>query len=274
MANFLFEISADVNRYLNIDELTTLTTVSTNSFYRGLNNMKFHRFTPKESGKEILRKYEYVEKVKLSDLKEISNVNIVNNYYGIRGGNTPLHYAAGDSIEKVKLLIRMGADVNTVNKHGKTPLFFATEMDKMETVKLLIKEGANVNNIDTMGYTPFLLTVDLNNIELFKILLNLGANVNISTKHANTSLHTASALSNTEMVNLLIQEGVDVNAVISRRTPLHGAAQENNVEMAELLINLGANVNLTDRNGKTPLQLAIKNKNNEIVTMLEKAGAH
>ena len=103
MTSSLLEISDDVNRYLNLDELATLSTVSTNSFFRGLNNMKFNRFIPKENGEEILRKLKNKEKVKLSDVKGSANLNVIDKY-----GDTPLHIVI-DNMEMVELLKEAGA---------------------------------------------------------------------------------------------------------------------------------------------------------------------
>ena len=88
MTSLLFEISEDVNRYLNLKELTTSSTVSTNTLFRGLNNIQFNRFIPKENGEEILMKLDNREKVKLSDIKSSANLNFTDQYK-----ITPLHPA-------------------------------------------------------------------------------------------------------------------------------------------------------------------------------------
>ena len=46
--------------------------------------------------------------------------------------------------EVPELLIAKGADVNTKNKYGVTPLHFAARYGRKETVELLIAKGADV----------------------------------------------------------------------------------------------------------------------------------
>ena len=47
--------------------------------------------------------------------------------------------------EVPELLIAKGADVNTKNKYGVTPLHFAAGYGRKETVELLITKGADVS---------------------------------------------------------------------------------------------------------------------------------
>ncbi|MBA7689646.1 hypothetical protein ES703_98154 [subsurface metagenome] len=56
---------------------------------------------------------------------------------------TPLHQAAqaGD-IDKVRILISEGADVNAKEKYGYTPLLWAKEKGHTEIVEFLRKHGA------------------------------------------------------------------------------------------------------------------------------------
>ena len=240
MASSLFEISDDVNQYLNLKELTTLATVSTNSFFRGLNNMKFNRFLPYENGEEILRKLGNNVKDKLSDIKGSSNLNS-------SGRLTPLHSAANNgNTEIVKLLLKEGAYVDVVDNIGVTPLFWAVNNNNIETVKLLINEGANVNLVSKYDGTPLYVAVNKRNIKMIELLINEGANVNIPN-HLNMS-------------------------------PLHLAVQQaiiyNYTDIVKLLIKEGANVNVIDKDGQTPLsQALLRGPKYEIVELLMRAGA-
>ena len=63
------------------------------------------------------------------------------------GGRTPLHFAAySGHKETVELLIAAGADLNVKDKHGRTPLYYATSPNNQyasaETADLLRKHGA------------------------------------------------------------------------------------------------------------------------------------
>ncbi|MGB5013267.1 MAG: ankyrin repeat domain-containing protein, partial [Pyrinomonadaceae bacterium] len=56
-------------------------------------------------------------------------------------------------------------------------------------------------------------------------------------------------------------------------TLLHNAVSYSNKEAVELLIAKGADINAKNKDGKTPLQLAIDSKNKEIAELLKKHGA-
>jgi ankyrin repeat protein len=67
--------------------------------------------------------------------------------------NQPLHacIALGQSLESVKLLIDAGADVNTAQTAGYTPLHQAAAGGKKEVVLLLLERGANPNATSDEG---------------------------------------------------------------------------------------------------------------------------
>ncbi len=53
---------------------------------------------------------------------------------------------------------------------------------------------------------------------------------------------------------------------------IHGAANRGNIEAVKQHLNAGTDVNATDRNGKTPLDNAIKRKHPELADLLRKHG--
>ena len=49
--------------------------------------------------------------------------------------------------KKIKELIKAGANVNYVDKGGRTPIIWAAKAPNINAVKILIKEGAMLNSI-------------------------------------------------------------------------------------------------------------------------------
>jgi ankyrin repeat protein len=58
-----------------------------------------------------------------------------------------------------RLLIENGADVDSKDKRGRTPLWDARDGRHEYAARLLIKNGAKVNSEDKKGYTPLLASV-------------------------------------------------------------------------------------------------------------------
>jgi ankyrin repeat protein len=70
------------------------------------------------------------------------------------GKSLPLHVAAQlGAYEVAEMLVGHGANINTVNKQGKTALMFAVESRQIRLITYLLKSGANVNVIDANGLT-------------------------------------------------------------------------------------------------------------------------
>ena len=88
-------------------------------------------------------------------------------------GNTPLHDAAlRGNQDMVRLLMDKGANPNVVGEKGKTPLHLAAKNGHMDVVQLLIDGGADINKTDDEGRTPL---AEAGYTRLIKILLDAGA---------------------------------------------------------------------------------------------------
>jgi len=75
-------------------------------------------------------------------------------------GYTPLHYALSShgniaTLEMAKMLIEKGADVNALNRLGCTPLMEPVIAHKLEAVHLLVKHGADPHITDINGTSPY-----------------------------------------------------------------------------------------------------------------------
>src|SRR6266851_6233362 len=94
-----------------------------------------------------------------------------------RHGTTPLMYAAAvGSVDAVKALLAVGADVKAKNSFDATALMWSTT--NLEKVRLLVDAGADVNARSKQGMTPLLIAAsNPGSVEVVRLLLAKGANL-------------------------------------------------------------------------------------------------
>jgi len=98
--------------------------------------------------------------------------------------------------------------------------------------------------------------------ELARWLVAHGADLSATDIWGNTPLHQR-ARSRRGSIAALLELGADVNSASSSiGTPLHAAADSHNAENARLLLQSGARVDAVNREGLTPLELALRGCNN------------
>jgi len=118
-----------------------------------------------------------------------------------------LHKAVVDGdIEQVKLLISQGADVNSRNMLGWSPLHTALQNSRQAVIEPLIAEGADVNAKDNSGQTPLHIAVVTGQKDAVELLIAKGADVNVMSGSDN-ALTLAKRRQQTEIVDLLLKHG-------------------------------------------------------------------
>ena len=95
------------------------------------------------------------------------------------------------------------------------------------------------------------------------------ANVRASDKGLLQPIHNAASYGHLEVTDLLIKNGADVNAQdIYLFTPLHEATLKKKYEICKLLIRNHADIHLKNRDGQSPLDLAIQMEDEDLVDIL------
>ena len=150
---------------------------------------------------------------------------------------TELHECGdNDDTEKaVELVLHHGLDVNSPAKGNRTPLLWASLRCSSEFVKTLTDLGAETNARTEEKCTPLILATYWNNYMAAHLLTKIGADTDAQEEEGMAALHVASCRS---------------------------------ASITQCLIESGCNVNLPSTTGRTPLHLAVQNKQKHVVKML------
>jgi ankyrin repeat protein len=135
---------------------------------------------------------------------------------------------------------------------------------------------AKLTQIDSRGNTPLHQAVYQGGITTAKNLLNADtSSINFKNNKSLTPLLVAVANLNFDISNLLLKYGADPN--ISRpsdgNSPLHVAAENGLSWMGEILLDHGAKINAPNKDGATPLILAVQWQHRDFAVMLIRRGA-
>ena len=170
-----------------------------------------------------------------------------------------MHAIEKGNIKIVKELIRGGADVNRESSDEyHTPLTMAIELDNIAIVEELIRGGANVNDEGGYGYETPLITA-ISNIEILKVLISAGADVNY-VKEEDDDIDDD--IDEDEDIEDIEDEDIDDEDIEDRRgdSPLIIASRLGNIEIVKELLHSGANIYHVNKHGDCAISIAHNNK--------------
>ncbi len=174
--------------------------------------------------------------------------------------------------EKVKMFLEDGANVNSRDSSGNTPLMHAVMQEDRESAKLLVDAGADVNLNNQAGVTPLIFAVDKGNTELIQFLIEKGAELEKKDAQGRTALMYACGKGNWEAVDILLEEGADINATDGKhRTALMYAAMHGKKNVViKLVEEFGLDAKITDYKGRSASKMAYDNGHIEIARFIQK----
>jgi ankyrin repeat protein len=175
-----------------------------------------------------------------------------------------------DDKAAVAKLLSSGADINTHDGRGATPLMYAAAVGSPEMMRQLLAAGADVNAKNNFDATALMWCG--NQLEKVRLLVDKGADVNARSKAGQTPLQIAAMHDgNIEVVRLLLKKGADVKGGASGA--MIAAADANDTATVKFLLDHGADVKAKNAGGFTALINAAMNGNAELVKLLLARGA-
>lgn len=218
-------------------------------------------------------------------------------------GATPLMWAV-PSIQKVRLLIERGANVNARSSAlGRTPLLIAAgSPGAVEMLALLLARGADLRARDAAGFSALAVAMQAGDIEVVRFLVDRGLDPKDEVPAAALravygrprpalveylmsrglrilpdALTGPSGWQSPELLQRWMAQGADVNARAGAYnvTPLMRAASSEtaSAKALQLLLERGADPNAETTEGETPLDWAVLRGDRERIVVLEQYGA-
>ncbi|TVL63531.1 ankyrin repeat domain-containing protein [Brachyspira hyodysenteriae] len=222
-------------------------------------------------------------------LEHNANVNFKNHL-----NKTALEYVANDdnNFDIALEFINRGADVNAVDNENATPLMYAASYNAEKILNLLIENNADINIQTKLGYTSLILAAMHNHINILKILIKNKADVFARDGYGRRCLYYADENWNAEMyeifskyhddeykkstqfifdvlysktdeINKYISEGGDINFQDDKGLTALTVVEK--IEIAKILLDNNADINKKGRDGYTPLMMAVRRDNINLV---------
>jgi ankyrin repeat protein len=189
--------------------------------------------------------------------------------------------ARENNLPEVRQLLSVGADINTTDDDGETPLHWACYNSHVAVVNELLSRGPNIEAKNNSGNTPLHYACVEDHLPVVKALLAVGANTLAANNNGRLPVHIAMSRRKPEVSKYLLQQLY----ATARRLPLHQLVEDltwigsprvgvpplrsaldqkvlgmhDVVEVLEFLVNQNPTLlSSRDRDGSLPLHVACR----------------
>ena len=183
--------------------------------------------------------------------------------------------AAGDATAAA-LALRAGADLETHDDRGRTPLLLAATKDQLAVARLLVHLGADPDALDGRHDTPWLVTGVTGSVAMAEVLLPAQPDLTIRNRFGGTSLIPASERGHVGYVQRMVKTGIDVDHVNDLgwtallEAVILGDGTQRYQDVVATLLGADADRQLPDRDGVTALQHAQRRGHTAVADLLRK----
>lgn len=115
-------------------------------------------------------------------------------------------------IEKVRLLLELGANRLAAGRCGKKPMQYAVERNDVAMLRWLVEQGFDVDSTDDFLQTPLIAAAAQGAVDSVRFLIERGADIHKANDIPECAIPVAT---NMEVVRILVSHGEDINDISS-----------------------------------------------------------
>ena len=175
-----------------------------------------------------------------------------------------LHNAAhNNNVVDIRRLAASGTDLEARDSVGRTAVHVAAFAGATDALRALAEAGADMNALDHQSYDAVTIAAVADDPETMSAAIELGDDAGLMTSpYDGTALIAAAHLGHVEVVRRLIAAGAPLDHVNNLNwtalieAVVLGDGGPAHTETVLALVEAGADRSITDRSGRTPLQLA------------------
>lgn len=202
LVKLLLDHGADLNA--GTDKLSPLLAASQISNEDILTLLLEQGADPNANTDHLKSRYEAIVQRKVDIVDDLSQSEVVTGAK-TAGTVSPLHIAAQlQDPAKLELLLRFGANVNSRDPSGRTPLFDTIGNQDFESTEILLDNGADLDSATLEdGRRPLHEAALVGNVRIFRLLLDSSLCVAPEDAHGKTPLDSAKYKGHDETVGLI-----------------------------------------------------------------------
>jgi len=129
---------------------------------------------------------------------------------GVKAGNPDTTikdniFTAIQSIDytSINVLLSAGADINSQNNQGNTPLMLAAKIGNMRILDIILSHNPEINLQNKKGSTALIIAAKTGQFHVVKKLVTNGADIKMRDNKGNTALTLASKFGHNKIVTYL-----------------------------------------------------------------------
>eukprot|EP00794_Sanderia_malayensis_P016212 gene16212-17843_t len=203
--------------------------------------------------------------------KAAGNIDVTDKFK-----RTPMYIAVEKGhLVAAQFLHKAGASLSTRNFEGMGLLHVAAHKGNTRMLKWLLTLKLSVNDQDNGGWSSLMWAAEEGRLESLKLLISKGASGDLRDKEMNTSLHWAAMTGKLQGCQELLDINCNINAVnMYGDTPLHIAARESNSDVVKLFLIRGSDTSIRNNDGKLPMDVCVNNQQLRDTIRLKHAIGH